>query len=269
MFFVWIVVNKQDNNWLGLMIGNSRLHWGYFTAEKLLKTWSTEYLAIQDQAINNKLPQEVFGNNINDLNQANLPLYLASVVPEQTVIWQQYRHAEVMNLDSIPLKNIYPTLGIDRALAVWGASQTIGLPTLVIDAGTALTFTGVDQEFSLVGGAILPGLGLQLRTLANQTAALPQVELPSQLPPRWAIGTSAAIESGVIYTILAAVKDFINSWWETFPESKIVLTGGDSAMFIHYLQSSQFSYLVTKIVTNPNLIFAGMKLAVEQSKFKA
>lgn len=262
-------MDNQDNNWLGLMIGNSRLHWGYFAGQKLLKTWSNEYFFIRDQTIKNKLPKEIIGDNINNLNQANLPLYLASVVPEQTVIWQQYRHTKVITLDHIPLKNIYPTLGIDRALAVWGAAQTLGLPTLVIDAGTALTFTGVDQEFSLVGGAILPGLGLQLRTLAHQTAALPHVELPLQLPQRWAKSTSAAIESGVIYTVLAAVQNFIHSWWQQFPASKIVLTGGDATMLIHYLKSSQFPDLATKIVTDPNLIFAGIQLAVEQSEFKA
>lgn len=259
-------MNHQENNWLGLMIGNSRMHWGYFAAQELLKTWSTKYLFIQDKIINNQLPQEVFLDNFHNVNPANLPLYLASVVPEQTSIWQNYPHAKVINLDSIPLKNVYPTLGIDRALAVWGASQTIGLPILVIDAGTALTFTGVDQDFSLVGGAILPGLGLQLRTLANQTAALPQTKLPTQLPQRWAINTSSSIESGVIYTVLATIQDFINSWWLKFPDSKISMTGGDSDVLINYLKS-QFPDLANKIITNPDLIFAGIKLATKSFEF--
>lgn len=48
---------------------------------------------------------------------------------------------------------------------------------LVIDAGTALTFTAADADQRLVGGAILPGLGLQRSSLAQKTATLPRVEL--------------------------------------------------------------------------------------------
>jgi len=44
-----------------------------------------------------------------------------------------------------------------RALAVLGAGKKYGFPCLVIDAGTALTFTGVDRDKKLVGGAIDPG----------------------------------------------------------------------------------------------------------------
>ena len=89
---------------------------------------------------------------------------LASVVPSQTALWQIYPNVHIINLDQIPLQGVYPTLGIDRALALWGAGKTWGFPMLVIDAGTAMTFTGADANQCLVGGAILPGLGLQFAT---------------------------------------------------------------------------------------------------------
>lgn len=81
-----------------------------------------------------------------------LPLVLASVVPSQTLLWQAYPQVQVLTLDHIPLGGTYPTLGIDRALALWGVGSTWGWPALSIDAGTSLTFTGATAAASLVGG---------------------------------------------------------------------------------------------------------------------
>ena len=43
---------------------------------------------------------------------------------------------------------MYPTLGIDRALALYSAGSTFRFPVLVIDAGTALRFTGADSHLN-------------------------------------------------------------------------------------------------------------------------
>ncbi|MCX7596809.1 MAG: pantothenate kinase, partial [Fischerella sp.] len=152
-------------------------------------------------------------------------------------------------------------LGIDRALALWGAGTTWGFPMLVIDAGTALTFTGADANHNLVGGAILPGLGLQLKTLTQKTGQLPDVELPQQLPQRFALTTQAAMQSGVIYSLLAGIKDFLEAWWRLFPEARIAITGGDRTLLINYLQS-QFPEIASRLIVEPNLIFWGMQKIV-------
>lgn len=187
-----------------------------------------------------------------------LPLYIASVVPNQTTLWQTYPKVHVINLDQVPLQGLYSTLGIDRALALWGAGETWSWPMLVIDAGTALTLTGGDANRYLVGGAILPGVGLQLQSLAQRTADLPFVEQDVLLPPRWALNTKEAIQSGVIYTIIAGMRDFIEAWWQEFPGSKIALTGGDRTLLLTYLQS-QFPNVAGGVVAERNLIFWGMR----------
>jgi type III pantothenate kinase len=153
---------------------------------------------------------------------------------------------------------MYPTLGIDRALALWGAAQTWGFPILVIDAGTALTFTGADANHHLVGGAILPGLGLQLATLSGRTGQLPTVELPQQLPQRYALNTQQAMQSGVIYTLVAGIKDFIEAWWRDFPQGNVAITGGDRTLLVNYLQS-QFPEIAARLMVEQNLIFWGMR----------
>jgi len=235
--------------WLALEIGNSRLHWAWFVGEALVYAWQTDYLpaeVVQQVAQCQTLwdlPPEIFplpdgrgnpepmrarlpdGRGNPAPTHAPLPLYLASVVPSQTALWQTYPNVRVITLEQIPLQGVYSTLGIDRALALWGAGQNWGFPMLVIGAGTALTFTGADANRCLVGGAILPGLGLQLATLCQRTGQLPNVELPQQLPQRYALNTQEAMESGVIYTLVAGIKDFVEAWWHSFPEGNVVVTG--------------------------------------------
>ncbi|WP_042341175.1 pantothenate kinase [Calothrix sp. PCC 7507] len=253
------------------MIGNSRLHWALFINDTLDSAWDTDYqpesviqrmaqcLTLED------LPPEIFPPSHKrgrrggiSSSSSPLPLFLASVVPSQTALWQNYPHVRIITLDQVPIKGLYPTLGIDRALALCGAAMTWGLPMLVIDAGTALTFTGADTNQCLVGGAILPGLGLQFATLNQKTGQLPQVETGRvSLPPRFALNTPEAIQSGVIYTLVAGIKDFIAAWWELFPESNIAITGGDRLLLVNYLEALD-SAIAKRLIIEPNLIFWGI-----------
>lgn len=222
-----------------LMIGNSRLHWGLFEDNNLIQVYHTPHFIC---------PQLLL----------EIPLYIASVVPSQTDFWLKNNNNHLITLSDIPLKNIYSTIGIDRVLALWGAINQYGFPCLVIDAGTALTFTGADEQPSLVGGAILPGLGLQLKTLTVETAALPKVSLTEDLPQLWAKNTSDAIISGVVYTLLSGIVYFINNWLTQFNHSKIIITGGDRLILLNYLQL--FNLPINNLIINDeNLIFWGMK----------
>lgn len=258
-------------NWLALMIGNSRLHWAWFTGETLQQAWDSGHLSPQHihSLIQHQLDFEAFreaqnGENLNLPNPtsivpANLPIWLASVIPSQLPQWQTYAQTQVINLDRIPIQGLYPTLGIDRALALLGAATIYGLPCLIIDAGTALTFTAADAEGKLGGGAILPGLQLQLRSLAEHTAALPYLSSEQVvLPQRWATNTSDAIWSGVLYTLLAGIQDFISPWQRQAPNGAIVLTGGDAKLFANLL-SQQSPDLGTQIRVDPQLIFWGIR----------
>ncbi|MEO1430739.1 MAG: pantothenate kinase [Cyanobacteria bacterium J06632_19] len=234
--------SNPSKTWLGLIIGNSRLHWGLFNQNKLIKAWDTNYLSTPSPPSPSSSP----------------PLFIASVVPTQTKLWQNYPKAKFITLNEIPLNNLYPTLGIDRALSLLGAGETWGFPILVIDAGTALTFTGADNKRNFIGGAILPGLGLQFSTLTNKTGQLPNVQLPKQLPPRYAVNTSEAIQSGIIYTILPGIKDFIAAWLKDFPQSNVVITGGDRTVLFNYLKL-QYPKIAAKIILEKNLILWGIR----------
>ncbi len=268
------------NTWLALAIGNSRLHWALFQGQTLQQTWHTPHLnaAMQHQlatawqfgAVFPEAPlaSDASRFRIPDL-PPNLPLLIASVVPTQSRLWQTYAHVHFLSLVDVPLGNLYPSLGLDRALALWGAIATVGSPVLVIDAGTALTFTGGASPSTgappqLVGGAILPGLRLQLQALGQSTAALPALALEhlgldpvGALPPRWARSTADAIASGILFTLLASLRSFIEDWWQQFPESAVVLTGGDAALLQTGCQIEAPDWR-DRLILAPDLIFTGM-----------
>lgn len=267
--------------WTALVIGNSRLHWAQFSGDKLQQTWNTPHLSkdVVDQLIEHRLNfaaaalTHLVDQPLLAVHLESPELWIASVVPEQTQHWQRYPFAQVVTLEQVPLQGMYPTFGLDRALAVWGAIATVGSPVLVVDAGTALTFTGANEHHQLVGGAILPGLRLQFQALDQSTAALPHVQ-PSTtepLPPRWAMNTVDAIASGVIYTVLAGLHAFIQDWWRQFPESAVVLTGGDGDRLHHYLQQIEAdperfqANLTSRVLVDPSLAFWGMRAIRENA----
>ena len=248
----------MDNDRIYLAIGNSRLHWAWFKNNDLIETWNTQHLS--NLVAEDKLPLAELSNKLIEQKLTKLPIFIASVVSQQTKLWQNYNEKQIITLQDIKLQNIYPTIGIDRVLAAWGGGETYGYPCLIIDGGTALTFTGIDPQKKLIGGAILPGLRSQLTTLKQKTAALPQIELPTTLPPRWALNTDKAIASGIIYTIIAGIYSYITDWQQQYPNSQVIFTGGDGEILSKYIQP-QYPKLKFVIKCDRNLIFYGMKLA--------
>lgn len=244
---------------LYLMIGNSRLHWALFNGKNCKKIWHSRHLKATH--LLEKITQTSLPPELANFLARGLPLYIASVVPSQTSLWQKYPQARLIDLPQIPLQGIYPTLGIDRALAILGAGEKYGFPCLAIDGGTALTLTGAGANRHLIGGAILPGLRLQFQSLASRTAALPAIELPEKLPPRWALNTPEAVASGILHTTLAGIATYIINWQESFPSSQVILTGGDADLLQRYLQI-EYPAIANHLVWDRQLIFWGMKVVV-------
>lgn len=247
-------MNLIDPEWIALNIGNSRLHWAAFKDDEIRERWNTQHIA---EKSSNFLPDRI-ANSINLTNQSisqdtiESELWIASVVPAQFNYWLDYPKLNVIELRDIPIQHLYATLGIDRALALWGAIQTYGSPALVIDCGTALTFTGANAKHELIGGAIAPGVRLQFQALGTHTAALPTIAQVETLPNRWARDTVNAIESGILHMLLAGIRDFIADWQQQVGASAIVLTGGDANLIDQFLELEQ-------VQVDLDLVFWGMR----------
>ncbi|MFO0016668.1 MAG: type III pantothenate kinase [Synechococcaceae cyanobacterium] len=138
-----------------LLIGNSRWHWAEAHAERL-RCW-------------HEPPQAGLVSAA-----AGAPLAWAAVGPVPAAA--DLKEAQRVRLNDIPLRDLPPWLGIDRALAGWQAwRQQPQLPVLVADAGTVLSFTRVDRGGGFRGGRLQAGLALQLRAMAAGTAGLPDL----------------------------------------------------------------------------------------------
>jgi type III pantothenate kinase len=266
--------SSHPDEWIALAVGNSRLHWAWFRQNHLQQTFHTPHshsaAPPQNWAAWQLLCPFLPQDNIYP------ELWVASVVPSQTQLWQHYPDATILERSHISLPGIYPSLGLDRVLALWSAGITYGWPTLVIDGGTALTLTGADAEGAFVGGAILPGLGLQLRSLQHGTAGLPKVELPAQLPDLWANDTQTAMQSGVVYGAIAALTHRLEQWHSTYPESPVLITGGDTAALTKYLADylkqrhpqRNSSIELHHLIPDPHLIFKGIS-ALRSQRYTA
>ncbi len=143
----------------------------------------------------------------------------------------------------LPIDNLYQTketLGNDRLAAVVGAhylnpSDTI----LVIDAGTAITYDIINAKGQYLGGNISPGIAMRYNALHHFTAKLPQL----QLAPDFALfgkTTVEAITSGVQQGILMEVDGTINLFRQSFPDLKVLFTGGDAKYFDTKLKNAIF-----------------------------
>lgn len=122
------------------------------------------------------------------------------------------------------------TVGIDRLLGAVGANalhpnQTV----LVVDSGTAITFNFVDLKGEFQGGAIMPGLGLMARSLAQNTEQLPQVNFRKSIPEFPASTTPKAIRLGIHLAATGAIARAWNLCQQNDPNAILIFTGSDAA----------------------------------------
>lgn len=120
-------------------------------------------------------------------------------------------------------------VGQDRLLCAIGAFALTGQASVVVDLGTALTVDFVDGAGVFHGGAIAPGLGMMLRSLHEQTDALPSIDfkMPDETE-HFGKNTTNAMRLGVTAMVCGAVRWLAERYalyYEAYP--RIIATGGD------------------------------------------
>ncbi len=127
----------------------------------------------------------------------------------------------------LPLKILNPfQIGADLVANSVAAFQKYGKLTMVVDFGTALTFTTIGKNAEIAGVAIAPGLNTAVSALAGKTAQLPEIHLS---PPPSVMGqnTTHAIQAGVVLGFTGLVDSIIERTQEELNEKlTVVATGG-------------------------------------------
>lgn len=133
------------------------------------------------------------------------------------------------------------TAGADRALSILGALtvRPSDGPGVVVSCGTAVTVERVSADGVWLGGAITAGLGLSARALHLLTAQLPLVE-PGSSPPAWGRSTRPALEAGIYWGVVGAVRELL-ARQACGSEKKpwVLWTGGDAPRLAPEVEGSQ------------------------------
>lgn len=142
-------------------------------------------------------------------------------------------------------------LGADRIADCAGALELFPPPLIVIDSGTATTFDLLNAAGEYCGGCILPGIGVAIRSLAENTAKLKNVAFAVPASP---LGTNTAdsIRAGVFFGTIGALRHLIACYREVLgPKSKVVATGGLARHFQDRVPGID--------ACEPDLIFLGLR----------
>jgi type III pantothenate kinase len=161
----------------------------------------------------------------------------------------------------VPFKNSYAspeTLGVDR-LALMSAAffENTHKNTLVIDAGTCVTYDIINDFDEYLGGAISPGLQMRYIAMHEHTAGLPPLEKKELLD---FIGntTENCMHSGVLNGLCNEMDGTIDQYRQRFKDLTVILTGGDS----HFLSKR----LKNTIFADSNFLLKGLNYLLEYNK---
>lgn len=122
------------------------------------------------------------------------------------------------------------SLGLDRKLNMEAAFVEFpNQNTLVIDAGTCITYDLLNSEGIHVGGAISPGWRMRLRAMNEFTAALPLAEAAEV--DIIGVDTETSLQSGAYHGMRSEMNETIRQYEERYPNLNVVLTGGDGESF--------------------------------------
>lgn len=227
---------------LTIDIGNTNIVFGIYDSNKWLNHWriQTDQLKTADE-------YEVIFRSLlsagkicrSSVNRIIISSVVPSLVhPFQEMLQGLFEEASVHVVSpdiypKLPIKILNPyQIGADLVANAVAAFQKYGDNTMVIDFGTALTFTTIGNNSEIIGVAIAPGLITAVSALAGKTAQLPQIHLS---PPPSVLGenTIHAIQSGIVYGYTGLVDSIIERTEnETNTKLKVVATGGLSSVVV-------------------------------------
>ena len=138
----------------------------------------------------------------------------------------------------LSIKSQDPSMfGSDIVCTCAAAVRKYPAPCVVIDMGTATTFSAIDAHVALIGKAIFPGAEISLEALSQRAALLPAAAMgePGELI---ATGTMDAMRSGLIYGYASMVDGMSARFCEQLGEgTTLVATGALSKAIVPYCRA--------------------------------
>jgi type III pantothenate kinase len=231
---------------------------------------SVKMAVFQNNSLLHKLifPLSDFSNNFQkikiqfpEIETTILSSVVKTISKEKKLLQRDTYFFELTRALSLPFENKYATpatLGKDRiALVAAAVAKFPKKNTLVIDAGTCVTFDFKNDKEEYLGGAISPGLEMRFKALHNFTANLPLLK-PGENLELIGGSTEASMTSGVVNGLLLEIDGTIASYATEYEDLTIILTGGDAQFLSVRLKNSIFA--------NSNFLLEGLNYILEFNK---
>ncbi|HNR96105.1 MAG TPA: type III pantothenate kinase [Anaerolineae bacterium] len=218
-------------------VGNSNVVIGLSDGHDWLAHWRV-------RTIRNQMPDEyamllksLLRDGGHDLSAVDR-IVLASVVPPLTTVFSEvlanHVNARVLMVSpdirtGLQIRIDNPReLGADLLANAVAAYQRYRGACIVVDFGTATTFSAVSAKGDFEGVAIAVGLGVAAEALTSATSQLPRVSLSA---PAHAIGknTVQSMQSGLVLGHIGLVEGVLRRMKsELGGEAQVIATGGHS-----------------------------------------
>ena len=213
-----------------LLIGNTRLHWA--------STQNYSY-KFSHTLVNDSLPKNIDYKKLIWASVGNYPT-------------NNFLKKNQVTIKDTNFKNIPSNIGIDRALVCFAAQRMIknnlSKNILIVDLGTTVSMTKIDNRGNILGGKLFPGFAVQLKSMAQNTKNLAfpnKIFIPNN---KFEISTMNAMLRGVYHSIIGAINI-------SFDRTKdiLILCGGDANLIGSSLKKEIKHFLI-----EPNLAMYGM-----------
>ncbi len=234
---------------LAVDVGNSQTVLGLFAGSELMHNWrvATDVMRTADE-----LAIMVFDLlELADVDRSNVSAFvLASVVPRLNAAYQimSTRHLRVEPLVIAPgvktgmpiLTNNPREVGADLIVDGVAAFDEYGGPCVVVDFGTATTFSAISARGEYLGTAIAPGIEVSMEALSQRAAKLSKIEL---VDPGTVIGktTVHSMQAGAVYGFAGQVDGIVSRVREELGGKAVsVATGGLACLIFEHARTLDF-----------------------------
>lgn len=220
-------------------IGNTNIRFGHFKGDECSVSWiiNTKPYRTRDELFAQfTMFYQTYGVNIEEVDK----IIIGSVVPQLTHIISSALEKIHHGVKAVIVDRNTPS-GVSHTSSQMGTDIYANMVAahalypqkkkIILDFGTALTTSCLDENGKVLGVIIAPGIITSLNSLVQQTAQLPEIELTK---PKSVLGndTVSSMTSGMVYGFLGMVEGFIDRInKEVGEDCFVVATGGVSHVY--------------------------------------